>query len=236
MARVVKKSDFTIVESAYLPDYPTADWIHNPDLSPLSGVPTKYWKVVSDQILEMTQAEKDAADLTLEYLDKYGYNGKDYKYVRQKIIDGVTSAGGFSNLTTAEKEIATRWFAVAKSDRDTVYTTEQQILLGLQFHKGSTESRQTRMAYATMEVYNRLSPSEVEEVLSEVQDLVAKYVQYGEEGTLEGDGEALFDYIEARSGTSYTSTGLAAKSYVPDGKTLSELVTRLMDILKDGEY
>lgn len=48
--------------SAHTPDYPVADWIINPDLTALVGVPQKYWKIVGDLVLEMIQAEKNAVD------------------------------------------------------------------------------------------------------------------------------------------------------------------------------
>ncbi|MBT8428494.1 MAG: hypothetical protein KJN79_01140 [Gammaproteobacteria bacterium] len=53
------------LQSVNTPDYPVLDWIINPDLSALTGVPQKYWKVVGDTVVEMTQGEKDAADAAL---------------------------------------------------------------------------------------------------------------------------------------------------------------------------
>jgi len=38
------------------------DWIENPDVSNVVGVPVKYWKMSGDIPFEMTQAEKDAVD------------------------------------------------------------------------------------------------------------------------------------------------------------------------------
>ncbi len=38
-------------------------------------------------------------------------------------------------------------------------------------------------------------------------NLLELYVRNGREGTLEGDPEGLFDYIEARSSTKYATTG-----------------------------
>lgn len=46
--------------SANTPDFEgNPDALINPDLTLVSGVPTKYWKRVGDSVVEMTQEEKD---------------------------------------------------------------------------------------------------------------------------------------------------------------------------------
>jgi len=62
MANVVNRTTVRFLRSVSTPDFPVADWIINPDLSSVAGVPTKYWKISGDLVLEMTQAEKDAVD------------------------------------------------------------------------------------------------------------------------------------------------------------------------------
>ena len=62
MADVINRTTLELLKSQNTPDFPVADWIINPDLSALAGVPTKYWKVVGDTVIEMTQTEKDAVD------------------------------------------------------------------------------------------------------------------------------------------------------------------------------
>lgn len=39
-----------------------AAWLHNPDLTPVTGVPNKYWVLTGDILSEMDQAAKDAVD------------------------------------------------------------------------------------------------------------------------------------------------------------------------------
>lgn len=41
----------------------SVDFIINPDLSGVIGVPNKYWNIVGDTITEMSQPEKDAVDV-----------------------------------------------------------------------------------------------------------------------------------------------------------------------------
>ncbi len=50
---------YDYLPSVNTPDYPVADWIHNPDLSALAGIPKNHWIVVGDTVREMTAAEKD---------------------------------------------------------------------------------------------------------------------------------------------------------------------------------
>ena len=41
---------------------PLANYIENPDLSNVVGVPNQYWVITGDVITEMSQGEKDAVD------------------------------------------------------------------------------------------------------------------------------------------------------------------------------
>lgn len=62
MASVLNRTTKEYLPSVNTPDYPTVDWIINPDVSALAGVPTKYWNISGDTVTEMTQPEKDAVD------------------------------------------------------------------------------------------------------------------------------------------------------------------------------
>lgn len=44
---------------------PLANYIENPDLSAVVGVPSLYWVITGDVIAEMSQSEKDAVDAAL---------------------------------------------------------------------------------------------------------------------------------------------------------------------------
>ncbi len=56
------KGTYKYQQSVNTPDFPTITWLINPDLSGVSGVPGKYWKVVGETVVEMTQPEKDFVD------------------------------------------------------------------------------------------------------------------------------------------------------------------------------
>jgi hypothetical protein len=59
MATVVNKTTLQVIESAHTPEYPAAEWLHNPTLP---AAPRRYWKVSAGGLVTMTQAERDAAD------------------------------------------------------------------------------------------------------------------------------------------------------------------------------
>lgn len=62
MANVLNRATKEYRLSVNTPEYNSTDWIINPDVSALAGVPTKYWNISGDTVTEMTQAEKDAVD------------------------------------------------------------------------------------------------------------------------------------------------------------------------------
>ena len=66
--RVINRSSFEVLNSVNEPDYPETDWVWDRDghaLDAVSGVAPKYWKLSGDQIVEMSQGEKDSVDAAL---------------------------------------------------------------------------------------------------------------------------------------------------------------------------
>ena len=62
MASVLNRTTKAYRQSANTPDYPTQDWIHNPDMSAVEGFPSKYWIITGDIVTLMDQAARDAVD------------------------------------------------------------------------------------------------------------------------------------------------------------------------------
>lgn len=67
MASVIHKTTLQFKMFGNEPNHPESDWVHNPDLSSVSGVPERYWKAPPDWDVfpgpvEMTALEKQAAD------------------------------------------------------------------------------------------------------------------------------------------------------------------------------
>ena len=54
----------------HTPDFDTADWIHDPDLSSVTGVEKRFWMITGDTVQPMTGAEKDANHLPAIRTDK----------------------------------------------------------------------------------------------------------------------------------------------------------------------
>ena len=179
---------------------------------------------------------------SIENWDKYSdFLRVDYKVVREEIMMLTYTklqTTGWDSLTSDEKEIATRWFVLPKYLRDLVYSTEEQIQLGLDYHNNSVAARQLRLARATMEVYNRLEPMEAQEIINDMEsaNLSYTYIQFGKEGLEAGDAEGIFDYIQGTVSSSYSGSGMVDKDFTPEGMTMQQLTTQSMDILKNGNY
>ncbi len=62
MASVLNRTTKEFRGSVNTPDFPVIDWIINPDLSAVAGLPTKYWKITGDVVTAMSQAERDVVD------------------------------------------------------------------------------------------------------------------------------------------------------------------------------
>jgi hypothetical protein len=96
-----------VLYSVNTPDYPSADWIINPDLSALTGVQRKWWKIVGDDVLEMEQAEKDllaAAELpSVKEAKAAAIDGRTRELL-EKGVEFPASSGNFYSLTSDRLE------------------------------------------------------------------------------------------------------------------------------------
>lgn len=89
MANVLNRLTMEYLTSVNTPDYPTVDWVLNPDLDSVQNVPVKYWKITGDVVSEMDQAEKDIVDALL--LPGIKLARKDY--LRNRGDDLIASQG-----------------------------------------------------------------------------------------------------------------------------------------------
>jgi len=62
MASVLNRTTRQYLQSVNTPDYPTLDWIIEPDLSAVVGFAAKYWIITGDVVTLMDQAARDAVD------------------------------------------------------------------------------------------------------------------------------------------------------------------------------
>ncbi len=62
MANVLNRTSLQFLASVNTPSYPVADWVINPDMSPVASVRREYWVLTGDVLSEMDQAAKDVVD------------------------------------------------------------------------------------------------------------------------------------------------------------------------------
>lgn len=161
----------------------------------------------------------------------------DYRCFRARLIEHVTQAGGFNNLSQQEKTIVAKEFCASKEDRDTVFTVEEQVQNGKRFHSMSVEARKKRRVSAEALVYNRINaPVEQVDLINDVAQLLNIYVEFGIEGTETGDPEGILDYVDGTAGTVFENGGFPQKSYTIEGMTSAEFGEKIKTILKDGPY
>lgn len=102
MATVINRTTAQLLFSVNTPDFPTTDWLINPDLTAVMGVPHEYWKVSGDTVVEMSQSEKDEVDAVLIVSEKKAKIDA-YYYEATRIVEDVYAASvmsGFSALLT----------------------------------------------------------------------------------------------------------------------------------------
>lgn len=165
---------------------------------------------------------------------------KDYKFIRNE-IKLLANSIGWNNLTSSEKRICAKHFIVGKSRLDEIFTIKEQIKRGFLFHGRSTKTRDQRWSHAEIEIFNRLGKNGWRKIFDDINqdNLTSRYINEGLEGTIEGDAEGLFDYLDARSGTSYATDvkGFRNKNLTPRGiADMSALADLILDIVKNGNY
>ena len=183
---------------------------------------------------------KKLADYPLVQIDRtWRLTFSDYKSARIGIFVAMITKGGFDNLPLEEKQIASKWFVVGRTERNSVHTVEEQVENGLIYNTESINARSKRLSKCMIEAYNRLTDEQIQSIMATMNfsKTAYAYVEAGQEGTLEGNPEGLFDYIQARTGTQWETTGLRVQNYTPIGyNNCQELSDRLMDILVNGNY
>lgn len=94
MANVLHRTTLRYLTSVNTPDYPTGTWVINPDMSPVAGVPQKYWKLTGDVLSVMDQAEQNVVNA--DRLPAYKQTKKDQIDARTKelILNGFEYPGG----------------------------------------------------------------------------------------------------------------------------------------------
>jgi hypothetical protein len=105
---VLNRTTKQYIQSANTPDYPTADWIHGPDMSAVVGFQSKYWVITGDVVSLMTPAQRsalDAAELVAQKdaeADNFDADGTYFKAAMEVMIDGFNVLREQFNTTTRQ--------------------------------------------------------------------------------------------------------------------------------------
>lgn len=62
MANVLNRTTKQFLASANTPDFPLLDWIHNPDMSAVTGFDSRYWIISGDVVTLMDAPSRAALD------------------------------------------------------------------------------------------------------------------------------------------------------------------------------
>jgi hypothetical protein len=155
MSDVLNRTTKQYIRSVNTPDYPDIDWLINPDLSSVISIPSKYWKIEGDLVVEMNSEEKAAVDaaeanVTPALGENYQvdeYNSDNYLYIQTWYRDrtelGVYSIKvkeiTYTYLENNMTQTVTNYFTVGGSiystqttkyysDRDTKKTYMEKII------------------------------------------------------------------------------------------------------------
>ena len=189
---------------------------------------------------------------------KYG-NPKlaiDYLKARDLAKDEMVYQGGWSSLVDEDKDTIIAFFL-----DDPAMTREQNDGSKVMYLMGKGYSQAQAIGELGM-AYSRHNVKEIEAchkransvairvvLLTYLQiidaadftrvtkDLIALYTTRGIKGVNDGtSGEGLFDFIEGTVGTGYETAALRDQGYSLKVGTFSELETKFMDILRNGNY
>ena len=111
MANVLHRTTFEYKLSVNTPDFPIGTWVINPDLSPVSGVPKKYWKLTGDILSEMSAGEKSVVDDDLTVIESEIGTYVDYMVFIDALETAITNQGGYESLgSDDQKKVALKYF------------------------------------------------------------------------------------------------------------------------------
>ena len=103
--------------SVNTPDFPTADWIVNPDLSAVAGFDSVYWDITADTVTLVDQATRDARDAEIAAyeqgrLDQSAKDNLDTQIILRAIVRLVVDE---LNILRAEHALPDRTYAQART-------------------------------------------------------------------------------------------------------------------------
>lgn len=97
MSNVVNRVTKQYLTSVNTPDFPSSQWIVNPDLSAVGGFPSRYWILTGDVVTLMSQAQRDAVDDQL-FTDGMAAIGPTQDHIFGDGADGDVTVAGNTTL------------------------------------------------------------------------------------------------------------------------------------------
>ena len=148
MSSVINKTTYQYLESVSTPDYPEETWAVNPDLSAVSGIAQKYWKVVDGAVIEMSSGEKAAVNAAASQAYVEGVIVKAIafgsklinQYAAENVILGITQAGMTATVrsrmgtiisalqTGSLYDVIVECKAIPADHKDATYITDARLL------------------------------------------------------------------------------------------------------------
>lgn len=167
--------------------------------------------------------------------------------IMAKVSDDIDA--NWSNLNSAEKLIACNYIlsrVPAAKFGATVPDAAQRVNIAIEFDfnnrqaRGSWSNITGRIQIMRVYLFGKIGAANALEVFYDVvKDGLLELYEGGIEGTLEDGNLGINDFLLARSGTFYSSDGLAERSYpVVDGSsdTLEDVANALVGISSNGMY
>jgi len=162
---------------------------------------------------------------------KYGtFYFKDYKWLRKRFQEFT-----WDDLTADEKILVAQKRGTTIANCKSVLEDSYEYWM-TDFDLQSVACRKHRFAFAKTVLIKNVATADLYTILGSLGGLAIQYSDYGVEGTTEGDPiEGLFNFIEATG--SYSATGILAMTLTMlNSVTKEEMVAKMMDCLRNGNY
>lgn len=195
-------------------------------------------------VLNSTTTRGQGIPTSIQSWYKFGETiGYDYKYVRQQVILLAVGIAGVDysdwlSIPSLDRQVVCELVGAPVALIESEVGVPQSQLFLKAWAKASTTNRTERWEKSKSYIFKVLEEGDAKSMLGELTtgvDYVTRYYG-GIEGTLEDQGvEGVYDYVDARLGTSFALTGLRKKGFVPkDGLTMDEVADRVLEILQTG--
>lgn len=165
----------------------------------------------------------------------------DSRAFRSGLMRIEENKGGFINVDEQTQDELARRFATNIAN---VYAkfpdVWQRITNGFQdFHSPMVEARKDRFRWCASVIYNTVIPNVAAVVIGKMitNGFWTLYVEFGVEGTTEGDNVCLFDYVNSVVATPFELNGLLEDitgNMIPNTITESECITHINNCLRSG--